>query len=140
MKTLDEVIKSFEWCLDDNHVDNCDGCPYETGEMTDCHIRNNDALFYLKEYRWVVENCAEALAEKYPSENVPLTWDELKTMEGKPVWIEFLNDKGEWNGEWCLVESSNDILCEILRCKITWWGLRKITLGKTWQAYRREKK
>ena len=53
MKTLDEVIKSFEWCIDDSH-DDCDGCPYNTGEATDCHVRNIDALHYLKEYQVIL--------------------------------------------------------------------------------------
>ena len=48
MKSLDDVIKAFEWCLDDNQ-DECDGCPY--GQETDCHSRNVDALKYLKEYQ-----------------------------------------------------------------------------------------
>ena len=48
MKSLDDVIKAFEWCLDDNQ-DECDGCPY--GQETDCHDRNIDALHYLREYQ-----------------------------------------------------------------------------------------
>ena len=48
MKSLDDVIKAFEWCLDDNQ-DECDGCPYYSGWNTDCHDRNVDALHYLKE-------------------------------------------------------------------------------------------
>ena len=118
MKTLNEVIKALEWCVDDSH-DDCDGCPYDTGEVTDCHDRNVDALYYLKEYQGYLigkefsEAFDEACTEMY---NPPLTWDELKTMEGKPVWLEFLNDEGNWNGEWCLVESSDNLMCEILRC------------------------
>ena len=50
MKSLDDVIKAFEWCLDDTH-DECDGCPYYSGRDTDCHDRNVDALHYLKEYQ-----------------------------------------------------------------------------------------
>ena len=122
MKTLDEVIYT---------------APYVGTEWT------NDALYYLKEYQGyligkeISETFDEAFTEMY---NPPLTWDELKTMEGKPVWVEFLNDEGNWNGEWCLVESSDNLMCEILRCQKNWWGLRKITLGKTWQAYQREKR
>ncbi len=133
MKTLDEVIEQFEKQMEKGQakilcVGTLDSIP--------------DALHYLKEYRDKHEEMLqmeEALGYCEMADNRPLTWDELKTMAGKPVWIEFLNDEGEWNGEWCLVESSNDILCEILRCKMTWWGLRKITLGKTWQAYRKER-
>ena len=48
MKSLDDVIKAFEWCLDDAN-DDCPGCPYYAGRDTDCHDRNVDALKYLKE-------------------------------------------------------------------------------------------
>ena len=160
MRTLDEVIKAVEEDLE------CANVSYpETFYDYDNH---KDALHYLKEFQdaknaldaerertieaycqWEdakekleAQTCQMMWVDKHfqfeKSDN-PLTWDELKAMEGKPVWIEFLNDEGEWNGEWCLVESSNNILCEILRCKMSWWGLRKITLGKTWQAYRKER-
>ena len=134
MKTLDEVIEELQYWDTCNEYPEC----FYDDEVT------RDALNYLKEYKRV-QNKIEKIAlgniedtlDKL--DNKPLTWDELKQMEGKPVWIEFLNDEGEWNGEWCLVESSNNILCEILRCKMSWFGLRKITLGKTWQAYRKER-
>lgn len=127
MKTLDEIIKVFTKCFDNTYNIVPLECEPEYGE---------DALQYLKWYKDLADN-SEAFTEW--KENPPLTWNELRTMEEKPVWIEFLNDEGNWNGEWCLVESSNNILCEILRCKTSWFGLRKITLGKTWQAYRKEK-
>ena len=53
MKTLDEVIKAFEWCLNDAN-DECDGCPYYSNQETDCHVRNVDALHYLKEYQKIL--------------------------------------------------------------------------------------
>ena len=129
MKTLDEVISTMKY-----------EATYNSGEARDYDA---DALYYLKDMKNLAEDY-DILYNKYWREynqqqaNPALTWDELRTMEGKPIWIEFLNDEGEWNGEWCLVESSNNILCEILRCKMSWWGLRTITLGKTWKAYRKE--
>ena len=50
MKSIEEVIKAFEWCLQDDDAD-CEQCPYYEGKETDCHNRNVDALQYLKEYR-----------------------------------------------------------------------------------------
>ena len=50
MKSLDDVIKAFEWCLDDAN-DDCPGCPYYAGRDTDCHDINVDALHYLREYQ-----------------------------------------------------------------------------------------
>ena len=123
MRTLDEVIKLFE-AFSNKRYDLYEGPAQSTV---------TDALHYLKHLQEYYE-----MSREHHEPNPALTWEQLKQMEGKPVWIEFLNDEGEWNGEWCLVESSNNILCEILRCKMSWWGLRKITLGKTWQAYRKE--
>lgn len=147
MKTLNEVLNALKNC--GRHQKCCIGCPYESVSYpkvgnTCKDVMHNDALQYLKEFKRIsarlekiaLGNITETLEKM---DNPALTWQELRTMEGKPVWIEFLNDEGKWNGEWCLVESSNDILCEILRCKMTWWGSRKITLGKTWQAYRKER-
>ena len=134
MKTLDEVIEELQYWDTCNEYPEC----FYDDEVT------RDALNYLKEFKRIsakIEKIAlgDVMETLEKLDNPALTWEELKQMEGKPVWIEFLNDEGEWNGEWCLVESSNNILCEILRCKMSWFGLRKITLGKTWQAYRKER-
>ena len=84
MKTLDEVINKFENC---NHYEfSCDGCPYLLEEC-DCTC-DPDALHYLKEYRSELSN------ER-------LSWDELKQLEGKPVWIE--DDEGY--KYWVIIES-----------------------------------
>lgn len=85
MKTLDEVIKALECCKSDNPCN--DKCPYARDECRS-YALETDALFYLKEYRDVTEKCESALAERYPDQNDPLSWDELKTMLGKPVWVE----------------------------------------------------
>jgi hypothetical protein len=95
MRTLDEVI--FE-------------APYSQTPW------EADALHYLKEYRSKQDTIAEQLAElKQKNDHVcemaitvckayerlckrlaeeyrndPLSWDELKAMEGKPVWVEAL--------------------------------------------------
>jgi hypothetical protein len=176
MKTLDEVIKSFEWCIDDGH-DDCDGCPYNTGEVTDCHERNIDALHYLRELRDMTDipmeyfenggtsqklrNTSQITCPKCHSEfvilddpdgdhaqllkcqallqdiyrNDPLTWNELRTMEGKPVWLE----RPEWK-EWLLISEIDEGKCEIyLRDK---WGNGVIVNGRNvgyWRAYRKER-
>ena len=89
----------------------------------ECEARDNDALHYLKMFRDTInalnverENCIEAAckyieAEKElesqkvqmmwvdkhfqfeVSDNPSLTWDELKQMEGKPVWVEEIGGK-----------------------------------------------
>lgn len=113
MKTLNEIIYQLE----------------------NCAPLADDVLFYLKEYRWIIENCAEALAEKYPSENIPLTWDELNQMEGKPVWVELF---GSGLGEWDLCHAQlNDRIWFTDGTGLI-FDLSEETLGKTWQAYRKE--
>ena len=76
-----------------------------------------DALFYLKEYKSDKEELDStrlayldiltdyvALKQYWAEqqENPPLTWDELKSMEGKPVWVETSCHKywGLFNGVW----------------------------------------
>lgn len=103
MKTLDEVIVALEYCTGFDFV-RCQDCPGYA--EPDCGVQN-DALHYLKEYRsekamweadrkglldWI-EQYKEA-REKHQQaviemkKNPPLTWEELRQMEGKPVWID----------------------------------------------------
>lgn len=58
-------------------------------------------------------------------DNPPLTWDELKDMEGKPVWIEGPLITG--GPHWIIVGPSH-----LYDGKI-------VGYGKTWQAYRKER-
>lgn len=80
MKTIDEVIKAWEICH--SETGDCDGCPYCDkceGEM------NDDVLHYLKEYHEMLNN----------AENDPLSWEELRMMQDKPVyWMH--GEAGEW--------------------------------------------
>lgn len=138
MKTLDEVITELE----------------DEGVFP-------DALHYLQTYRadkleWeqtrqaneeryqeAVKNCERA-ENKFIARlkeldigtlNDPLTWDELKTMEGTPVWVE----RPEWK-EWLLVSEIDEDKCEIyLRDK---WGNGISVNGRNigyWRAYRKER-
>ena len=125
MKTLDEVIKDLEKCMTDNAIES-EGFYLAT-----------DSLFYLKEYRWILENCAETLAEKYPSENVPLTWDELQRMIGKPIWVEYEG----YTPDWEIVEYVGNTKWkwgEVIETHLS--ILHKENQGKEWQAYRKERR
>ena len=114
----------------------------ERQKTEDWNIRQ-DALFYLKEYKFITENCADALAEKYPSENSPLSWDELKQMEGKPV---FVKDRLPYNTGWKIIQyvtTDNHGISDAINC-LAEIGSKKTLyrkdLGKTWQAYRKERR
>ena len=82
MKTLNEVIEVFEtgMLISDK--------PYDEAFRE----FNSDALFYLKKLKRIeakIEKIAIGNVEDTLSkiDNPPLTWDELKTMKGKPVWV-----------------------------------------------------
>lgn len=173
MKTLDEVIKALR-CTDPE-VDpetKCNDCPYKEFRISDLwyvgpsclDVMFADALHYLKNYRdtkeWLdlekrnyaeaVKNCEMAEA-KYTqmtldmNRNVPLTWEQLKGMEGKPVWIELLNHDmwddpshrvdSEW---WVIGEVRKDDI--ILATYLDEMELFEDDLGVIWQAYRKERK
>ena len=91
MRTLDELINALEICGHDESAK----CPYFDTEHWCCcedHMRSisplkNDALQWLKGYRGHIE--LDKLRDKCEAENPPLTWDELRQMEGNPVWMEY---------------------------------------------------
>lgn len=137
MKTLDEVIDKLE-----------------KADTTWSNIKNNlnyedfrDALFYLKDYKknqgdpdgdhQQLEKAQKLLWEFY--QNDPLTWDELKGMEGKPVWVEMEGYSSHWgivmyqdekNGRPCLCGYDK----MPIRIEINEEGE-----GKSWQAFRNER-
>lgn len=124
MKTLDEVI--FE-------------APYSPTNWA------KDALHYLREYRDKHEEMLqmeEALGYCEMAENRPLTWDELKQMEGKPVWVELTFPEGAYS-HWGIIWGFPKAGYEFMEL----WGFHEIQSfsvmqkeqGKTWQAYRKER-
>ena len=74
-------------------------------------------------------------------QNKPLTWEELKTMEGESVWIELLYHHPEQKYEYCdIIERFDDIEgYELIDLTKTGY-LYKSLLGREWKAYRRGKK
>ena len=125
MKTLDEVIKNFEICRKARlNLISCEGCTYAIGDNDFCIDCNEiDVLEWLKGYQKHIE--LDKLRDKYggtaqklrntsqitcpkchsefvilPEANNPLTWDELKQMELKPVWVEWTKTEESY---WCFV-------------------------------------
>ena len=126
MKTLDEVIFEAPYTM----------TPWE-----------ENAIYYLKEYRDHMKNEIIELQEEVKKQKEmieflekPLTWDELKQMEGKPVWVEH---EGYTPG-WEIVEnngavrgSAGDFTGRFVETNMS--ILRKEEQGITWQAYRKER-
>ena len=128
MKTLDEVIAELE----------------DEGLFA-------DALHYLKEYKanqedpdgdhQQLEKAQKLLQEFF--QNDPLTWEELKGMEGKPVWVEA--DDGKYK-RWFIVgdffswfeKEDFDAHVNLYRSGGA-IEMSKETYGSYWQAFRKER-
>jgi len=136
MKTLDEVIKVYETGM------------FISDKSFDEALRefNSDALYYLKELRHILDNTVwvESTKEengywKLPmlpeTGNDPLTWDELKRMRGKSVWLEY-----DWNNihykGWISLDHMEDIFIIDVKDE---WALSEVNMDK-WKAYRKERK
>lgn len=139
-KTLDEVIKVLEYCTDTGCNPNC---PYEKECLHMGLGFPKDALYYLKEL--ASQNSAEAVCktDSIPEmrDNPPLSWDELKQMEGKPVWVEgrTMDDHNGTYKFWCIV-GKTDKLDTYIHLREHGYSNWKNTYGDWWQAYRRERK
>ena len=144
-RTLDEVIDCAEKWTEN----------FDEGSL------EKKMLFYLKMYRsdsrqWEADRKAyednrkqklaecEAARDKYIARlkeleigtlNNPLTWDELKTMVGKPVWVEALLYK-----QWAIIAYVGD---EHLRFEgVSLYAPEsRVYMGEDdgWQAYRKER-
>ena len=135
MKTLDEVIKGFECCENTD----CGNCPYKILFNDDSHVpcdqfsKDEDALYYLKEYREKQYELS-AMFDEYQAKvaedpNEPLDWEELKQMEGKPVWVEPCK-------EWMLI---TEIETEPHIWLLSLDGMDYDMSLHEWQAYRKER-
>ena len=153
MKTLDEVISALENCCSSKV--NCDNCTYTVVNAEGVTICNNDqmekdALHYLKVYR-EKNNILEAQRIEYNrgfeqlmaewsriKDNPPLTWDELKQMEGKPVWVEGISEN-EWGIVDCFYVNAFRAEMVTIKMRNDLWHLDRVMQGSTWQAYRKER-
>lgn len=141
MRTLDEVIKAMEMCTtcpEDDEM--CPGCPYadEQGNPQCVGQDKEDAIHYLKEFKRIsarlekiaLGNITETL-EKL--DNPALTWDELREMEGKPVWVE-----SRFYRQWAIIGGiDNDY--KIVRFYGQNLYAPESMDDDTWRAYRKER-
>ena len=130
MKTLDEVIRWYE-----NRKDTLIGKATRE-EMED------SVLHYLKEYRDAYGNVIASMNHHLRKiheleQNDPLTWDELRQMVGKPVWVEGRSLDGDYKF-WCIV-GKTDVLDRYIHLREHGHNNWKDTYGDWWQAYRKER-
>ena len=131
MITLDEAIELME-----AQVGELDG-------VIGVILYADDILQYLKEYRERQENLDQF--ETYQFEQTrPLTWSELRQMEGNPVWLESHGDITKFTG-WVIVSNFHHDMVhfifshydgEFLTYEMT---VPKEQMGTEWQAYRKER-
>jgi hypothetical protein len=153
MKTLDEVIKAYEICLNINET-SCRGCPYTEFNAEGkwacslCGDCTEDALHYLKMLKDILDplknkkalheitcpQCNSVIAILLPESNEPLTWDELQKMEDKPVWIQ----EGD-HGYWIIIDNFSVTSYGYHWLNSAEGCLEKEYMGISWQAYRKEK-
>jgi hypothetical protein len=148
MKTLNEVIKANECCDHGEPDSRCEDCPYN-GIGACCAERETDALHYLRTiektenlYHDAVTELSKWKDEDWKDRCLPLTWEELCIMEGKPVWIEILSDEIDLSSRWMMV--ARETKAHSLPLAYTddmghWIYGHEDKLGKTWQAYRKER-
>lgn len=145
-ETLDEAIEALVFCSEGL----CEYCPFNKEDRNLCEdAKCAVALGYLKEYKKKCEdliNVTKDLKKQYILNNLTnnrtlLTWEELKTMEGEPVWIELLYHHPEQKYEYWDIIKRFDIIedYEVIVLSKTGY-LYKSLLGREWKAYRRGKK
>ena len=128
MKTLDEVIAELE---DDEMF--ADALHYLKEYKSDKDEIDSTRLAYLDiltDYVALKQYWAEQQA------NPALSWEELKTMEGKPIWVKECN--GDTKG-WLLILRTN---YDVINCTTKHGNsfyLYKSSYSEKWQAYRKER-
>lgn len=123
VRTLDDVIKIYERGI--SEVEAYDAVEDALHYLTDYRDKNRQLDVEKARYQEAVRNCEEAenkyrMAQealdaqrlhmmwvdkhfKFEEPNDPLTWDELKGMEGMPVWITLKSFGRETPGKWFLI-------------------------------------
>lgn len=133
MKMLDEVIEGYERCHGAYGTDeSCEYCPLFDICEHDPQMASpwdDDMYHYLKEFQGLSKMWNDKLDKE--QKNEPLTWDELKSMEGKPVWME---EKGMLS-IWIIIGDVTENWLYSTDCN----AYRHEDQGKTWQAYRKER-
>ena len=95
------------------------------------HYQNADKLDF-EDALWVA---ISALRQQDARKNDPLTLDELRQMDGEPVWIKLFDpDEEFWvlRNEWVDTRNPEPMILFHMR----WYS--NVDYGKTWLAYRRK--
>ena len=121
--TLEEAIKNREKCL-----------RYLEALEQKANPQNVEAV------RWSVKALKFMQRSTLTPPNEPLTIEQLREMDGEPVWCKWLlpEDRAIEQGKWFIVISGDKAGLEIKRPAEYGYHFCKIDdYGKTWLAYRR---
>ncbi len=81
------------------------------------------------------EKFAAYMAQQERESNKPLTLEELREMDGEPVWVVRKREYADGDYGYCVM---NDFIAEVPGISHTWFDLKDY--GKTWLAYRHKPK
>lgn len=89
-------------------------------------------------------DCDNKQCPYHPENNVALSWDELRQMEGKPVWVEYnfqiSNKEFRDNSKrWCIIREFKPWHDTEITITENGFVLSKREQIKHWQAYRKER-
>ena len=84
------------------------------------------------------ERDALLLTQEEAEKNEPLTLDELREMDGKPVWIEYIGEL-TCPSQWGIVDEKMN-KCGNTEFEFPFEDEPEDSYGKTWLAYRRKPK
>ena len=148
-KPMDEVIAGIMqtllsgYCPADNDMEHIlqDAMSYLNEYRSDKLIWESDRKHYedwIEQYKDSRDKHQQAVKEML--KNPPLTWDELKEMVGKPVWIQW-TVMGVWAyGNWNLIQDADeDRIWFVDKDGDVFDELEKEDQGHLWQAYRKER-
>ena len=113
----------------------------------------DSVLHYLKEYQRYQNTPSRIghMAMVDLEDNPPLTWDELRQMKGKPVWVEryyppmedeigATEDEGNYEKFWAIIDRVNRKANRIHIIGKEWFeGFGEEEFKEYWQAYRKER-
>lgn len=111
-------------------------------------LRQNNLLRYREAREKILERFLAVFADGYrlgkeDAEANPLTLDELRKMDGQPVWIKQLKDLSVCDIGWALMDICPDQEKKPYGIRV-WWPGSEVAdepseedYGKTWIAYRR---
>jgi hypothetical protein len=151
MKTLDELIQCITERIKDFNENGCFNCHY-----CDCNYDCSkscileDIKYCLESipvtedlYHDAIKELSEYITQKWKDKSLPLTWEELQQMNGKPVWLT-VNQKPIKHNGWAICKIVSDYTVEfvVLPTKdefFTKFSLIKSYYYNTWEAYKEER-